>query len=173
MVLLKLFLVFLKVSVLAIGGAYSFLPLVEREVVEGYHWLDKSEFLEVVGIAEIIPGAISVKLASYAGYKIAGVAGLIVANFANLLVPATLVVFASIAYSKYKNISMVKNALVMVQFAVFAMIIATVLKLIDKSHVFEFKYLSVMAVSFVVILLTRIHPVFVIVGAGLLGAMIK
>ena len=45
MILLKLFLSFFRIGMFAIGGAYSFLPLIEREVVDKYHWLTKSEFL--------------------------------------------------------------------------------------------------------------------------------
>jgi chromate transporter len=60
MILLKLFLVFLRVGFFAIGGAYSFLPLLEKELVENNQWLDKPEFSEVVGMAEIFPGAISI-----------------------------------------------------------------------------------------------------------------
>jgi len=74
MVLLKLFLSFLKIGLFAIGGAYSFLPLIERETVQYHHWLDKPEFLEVLGIVKIFPGAISIKFATYTGYKVAGIA---------------------------------------------------------------------------------------------------
>ena len=66
MILLKLFLVFFKVGLFAIGGAYSFLPLVEQEVVQGQRWMSRSEFLEVTGMVEIFPGAISIKLATLA-----------------------------------------------------------------------------------------------------------
>ena len=61
MILLKLFIAFFRVGCFAIGGAYSFLPLMEKEIVNNYHWLEKSEFLEVVGMAELFPGAISIK----------------------------------------------------------------------------------------------------------------
>ena len=50
MVLLNLFFVFFRVGLFAIGGAYSFLPLIEKEVVERYQWLSKEEFLNVLGI---------------------------------------------------------------------------------------------------------------------------
>lgn len=60
MVLLKLFITFLKIGFFAFGGAYSFLPLVEREVVQNHCWLEGPEFLEVVGIARVFPGAISI-----------------------------------------------------------------------------------------------------------------
>ncbi|HAH21030.1 MAG TPA: chromate transporter, partial [Candidatus Omnitrophica bacterium] len=75
MILFKLFFSFLRVGFFAIGGAYSFLPLIEKEVVQKYGWLSKEEFLEVLGMVNIFPGAISIKYATYTGYKIAGIWG--------------------------------------------------------------------------------------------------
>ncbi len=63
---------FLKTGVLAIGGAYSFLPLLERELIGKYQWLTKEEFLDITGIFTTFPGAISIKFATHTGYKIAG-----------------------------------------------------------------------------------------------------
>ncbi|MHC4098690.1 MAG: chromate transporter [Planctomycetota bacterium] len=172
MVLCKLFIVFSKIGLFAFGGAYSFLPLIEREVVENNRWLDKTEFLEVVGITKMFPGAISIKFATYTGYKLAGVPGAIVANFANLLPPVLFIMFASLLYSKYKDIPFVKASLQMAQYAIFAMIIAVAIQLVDKSHVFQFKYIIVIVASFVLFLFTKIHPAFIIMGAGALGAML-
>ena len=143
MILLKLFLSFLKIGLFAFGGAYSFLPLIERETVQYHHWLDKPEFLEVLGIVKIFPGAISIKFATYTGYKVAGIPGAIVANLGNLLAPTILILFASYIYSKYKDFPPVKAAFTMVQYAVFAMVISVVIQLVDKSQVFQFRYLFV------------------------------
>jgi chromate transporter len=71
MVLLELFIAFSRIGFFAFGGAYSFLPLIEREVVQNHHWLDKPEFLEVLGLVSALPGAVSVKFATYTGYKFA------------------------------------------------------------------------------------------------------
>ncbi len=120
MVLFKLFIVFSKIGLFAFGGAYSFLPLTEREVVQNHHWLDKTEFLEVVGITKMFPGAISIKFATYTGYKLAGVPGAIVANLANLLPPVLFIMLASLLYSKYKDIPFVKASLQMAQYAIFS-----------------------------------------------------
>ena len=45
---LTLFLVFLKIGFFAIGGAYSFLPLLEKDIVVKYQWLTKEEVLDVL-----------------------------------------------------------------------------------------------------------------------------
>jgi chromate transporter len=173
MILLKLFLVFLRIGFFAIGGAYSFLPLMEKELVQNYQWLDKPEFLEVVGMSQIFPGAISIKFATYTGYKIAGIPGIIVANVANLLPPALCMVLVSLVYAKYRDIPVVKASLEMVRYAVFAMIIAIAIHLLDKSQAVQLKYLIVIVVSFALFILTKLHPAIIITGAALYGGLLK
>ena len=173
MVLLKLFLVFLKVGFFAIGGAYSFLPLVEQEVVHGQGWMSKPEFLEVTGMVEIFPGAISIKFATYTGYKIAGVPGAIVANIANLLPPVLFIMAASLVYSRIRDVPRVRTALHMVRYAVFAMIVAIGIRLVDKGQLLAPKVLVVVIISFLLLTLTKVHPAFVIMGAALYGGLIS
>ena len=173
MVLLKLFITFLKIGFFAFGGAYSFLPLVEREVVQNHCWLEGPEFLEVVGIARVFPGAISIKFATYTGYKVAGIPGAIVANFANLLPPVLFIVLASLLYSKYKDIPFVKAGLQMVQYAALALIIGVAIQLVDKGHIFQLKYIIVIVASLALFLCAKIHPAFIIIGAGALGAILR
>jgi len=173
MVLLQLFLAFFKVGLFAIGGAYCFLPLVEKEVVQNHQWLDKPEFLEVVGMVELFPGAISIKFATYTGYKVAGVPGAIVANVANLLPPVLFMVVASVLYVKYGRLPAVRAGLGMVRYAVIAMIVAVAVKLVDMSHLFSIKVLPVVVVAFLLFTLTRVHPALIIVGAALYGGLFR
>ncbi len=148
MVLFELFIAFFRISFFAFGGAESFLPLIEREVVENHRWLDRPEFLEVLGIARVVPGALSIKFATYTGYKVAGIPGAVVANLANLLPAVAFIMLASLVYSKYKDVPFIKAGMEMVQYAVFAMIIAVAVQLVDKSRIFQLKYLFVIAASF-------------------------
>ncbi|UCG56747.1 MAG: chromate transporter [Phycisphaerales bacterium] len=173
MILLKLFIAFLKIGLFAFGGAYSFVPMIEREVVQNNQWLAKEEFLEILGIVKVFPGAISIKFATYTGYKVAGVPGAIVANFANILAPVLFIMAASLVYSKYKDVPFVRGSLEMIQYAVFAMIIAVGIQLVDKVGVFELKNLFVVLVAFALFALTKIHPAFIIVGAAVYGGLIN
>ncbi len=173
MILLQLFAVFFKVGLFAIGGAYSFLPLMQKEMVENHGWLSRSEFMEVTGMVEIFPGAISIKFATYTGYKLAGIPGAAVANIANLLPPVLFMIAATLVYSRYGGAPAVRSAMQMVRWAVFAMIIAVALKLIDTSHPLEWKYVPVIAVSFLLLTLTKVHPALVIVAAALYGGFIR
>jgi chromate transporter len=173
MILLKLFLAFFRVGLFAIGGAYAFLPLMEKELVEKYQWLDKSEFSQVVGMTELFPGAISIKFATYTGYKVAGIPGVIVANIANLLPPAFCMLMVSLVYAKYRQIPVLKAAFEMVRYAIIAMIIGIAIKLVDKNQVMQLKYIIVIAVSFVLFTLTKIHPAFIVIGAAIYGGLLS
>lgn len=171
MILINLFLVFLRVGLFAIGGAYSFLPLIEREVVQRYHWLTQEEFFDITGITQVFPGAISIKYATYTGYKIAGIPGVILANLGNIFVPALLMIFASVLYTRYKDSFIGKGAFDAIRLAIFAMIIAVAFKAIDIRSLIQIRSLLIIVISFFIFIYTRIHPAIVIILVGILGAV--
>ncbi len=173
MILLRLFLVFTKISLFAIGGAYSFLPLLEKEIVQKYQWLGKEEFLDILGIVRVFPGAISIKYATYTGYRIAGLPGAVIANIGNLLGPLSLIIFASSIYIKYKELPCVKGAFNMIQLAVFSMIIAVAFQLIDLNQIMQLRGFLIIIISFIVFTYTKINPALIIIGAGVLGAILR
>ncbi|MEW6170379.1 MAG: chromate transporter [Candidatus Omnitrophota bacterium] len=173
MIYLQIFLSFFKIGLFAIGGAYSFLPLIEKEVVVKYAWLTKQEFLDVAGIVKIFPGAISIKYATYVGYKIAKIPGAILANLANLLGPALLILFITTVYLKYKDLPQMKNAFSLIQIVIFAMIIAVAIQTITLSQLMNIKNIVIAISAFVLFLTTKIEPALIIIAAGILGIFLK
>ena len=173
MILVRLFISFLRVGLFAIGGAYSFLPLIEKEVVQRYHWLTKEEFLDILGVARVFPGAISIKYATYTGYKIAGIPGVIMANLGNFLGPAILIILATSLYLRYKNLPAVKGAFNMIQLVVFAMVVAVAFQLIDASQLMQLRSLLIIIISFGLFTYTKIHPALIVIGAGMLGTVLR
>jgi len=167
--LLSLFLTFSKIGLFAIGGAYSFLPLLERELIYRYNWLTKEEFLDVLGMVKIFPGAISIKYATYTGYKVGGVWGAIVANLGNIIAPAIFVIFAFTIYTKYKDLPQVKGTFNTVQIAVFALIIAMAFQLININQLIHIKNLIILILCFTLFIYGKVHPALIIVGAGMVG----
>jgi len=171
MVLCNLFLAFLRVGLFAFGGGYSFLPLLEREIVQRYYWLSKEEFWDILGISQIFPGAISIKYATYTGYKVAGILGAILSNLGNLFTPVLLITFASVIYTKYKEVPVFKDAFEAVRFCVLALVITVVFKALDIQRLMQFRSLIIIIFSLVVFIYTKIHPAIIIILAGLIGAI--
>ncbi|MCQ9206559.1 MAG: chromate transporter [Omnitrophica bacterium] len=173
MVLVRLFLAFFRIGLFSIGGAYSFLPMIEREVVERYSWLAKEEFLDIMGFSRVFPGAISIKFATYTGYKIAGIPGVIVANFGNFFAPAAMIILLSAVYAKYKDLPRIKSAFGMLHLVVFALIIAVAFKLINVNHLIQLKGFLTVVIAFILFTYTKVHPALIITAAALIGLFLK
>lgn len=66
---LRLIGVFIKVGLLTIGGGLAMIPVLQAEIVSR-NWLSMDEFLNIIGIAEMTPGPISINTATFVGYRI-------------------------------------------------------------------------------------------------------
>jgi chromate transporter len=169
---IQLFFIFFKIGIMAIGGAYSFLPLFEEELVENHKWITNEEFTEIIAISEFFPGAKSVKFATFAGNKIMGIPGVIIANLGNILPPAMIIIFAGKVYSQYKDNQLIQNAFTAIKFSVIALIITVALKMIEWKAFFQLKTGIIFLGSFVLGYFFDIHPAIIIVFSGIIGVVI-
>lgn len=100
---LSLFLAFLRVGIFGYGGGPSMIPLVHKEVVEKYNWIDDQDFSDLLALANTLPGPIATKMAGYIGYRVAGLAGMVNAVLATILptILAMIILLTSLsAFSK-------------------------------------------------------------------------
>jgi chromate transporter len=168
---INLFVSFFKVGALSFGGAYSLIPVIETEVVKHHHWLTGDEFLKILGMVEIFPGAISIKYATYTGYKIAGIPGVIVANLGNMVVPAVIIVVASYFYNIFSKYSNFNKAFEGIKYAIIGMIFAIMLEYTVRGSV-EIKSFLLIALGFALIYFFKLHPAIVILAGGILALII-
>jgi len=168
---IELLISFLKVGSFSFGGAYSLIPLIEREVVQNHNWLTPDEFLRVLGMVEVFPGAISIKFATYTGFKVAGVPGAIVANIGNFIVPATIIMVAAYFYTQYEKNEFVVKIFTGIKFAIVGMIAAIMYQYAVKNFV-ELKSLIFLIIGASLILLFNLHPAYVVIIAGILAIFI-
>ena len=65
--------VFFKIGVLTVGGGLAMIPIIQHEMVSR-GWLDNQQFLDILGIAQMTPGPMSVNTATFVGYRVIGAA---------------------------------------------------------------------------------------------------
>lgn len=169
--LLNLFLAFLKVGSLSFGGAYSLLPVIENQIVTKHAWLNHDEFLKILKLVEVIPGAISIKFATYTGYKVAGVPGAIVANLGNLTTPVILISFASYLYSYIENHVNIKNTLNSIKYAILGMILAIVYQYFLRNYS-DWLGFFFLAVGFALTVFFKLNPIYIIAITGFVSYII-
>jgi chromate transporter len=85
--------VFLRLGFTAFGGPAAHIAMMRSEVVGKRAWLSDEEFVELMGMTNLIPGPNSTQLGIHLGYRRAGVPGLAVAGVC-FIVPAMLIVMA-------------------------------------------------------------------------------
>jgi chromate transporter len=166
----ELFISFFKVGSFSFGGGIALLPIIEKEIVANNSWLSPDEFLKVTGMVKIFPGAISIKYATYTGYKVAGVPGAIVANLGNMIIPATIIILAYYFYSKYEENEYVAKAFKGIQFIVLGLIASVLVEYTMKLPI-EWKSVVFVAIGFLLTFVFKLHPA-VAVGVGAAVAMI-
>jgi chromate transporter len=89
----EVLLVFVKVGLLAFGGAAGQIAMMRREVVERRRWISEQDFLDLFGIMNLIPGPSSTETVIALGYWRAGWQALILGG-AIFILPAMLMILA-------------------------------------------------------------------------------
>ncbi len=168
MILIKLFITFLKVGVFTVGSGYSMLILAQRYVVDNYRWLTMDEFTDIVAIAEVTPGPIMINLATFVGSKLAGLKGAISATVGLILVPFLCIFIISLNYDKFRDHAVVQNIFKVIKPMAVGFIAVAIIKLSQRS-ITDVKS-GLIAVAVVVITYVfKVNPIYTIIGGVLLG----
>ena len=83
----KLFQSTFLISAFTVGGGFVIIPLLRAKYVDEYGWLDDKETLNLVSIAQSMPGVVAVNAAIILGYRMAGLRGALTALAATILPP--------------------------------------------------------------------------------------
>jgi chromate transporter len=169
MILLKFCLILFVVNSLTIGGGFMMLPVLHKEFVEKYHWITNQEFLDAIAIGQITPGPLTV-MNAVIGYKISGLIGAVLAMISSYLPSIIIVTLACRYYFHYKESAIVNSSFRGIKLAVIGLLAAVAMPL-GSASIVDIITFSIAVISFVVIVFTRIDPTFVIVGAGIIGAL--
>ena len=169
MILLKFCLILFVVNSLTIGGGFMMLPVLHKEFVEKYHWITNQEFLDAIAIGQITPGPLTV-MNAVIGYKISGLTGAFLAMVSSYLPCIIIVTLACRYYFHYKESVIVNSSFQGIKPAVIGLLAAVAIPL-GSASIVDLITFSIAVITFVVIAFTRTDPTFVIIGAGIIGAL--
>jgi len=170
MVLLKLCWLLFVINALTIGGGFVMLPMLQKEFVEKHHWLTNQEFLDAIAIGQLTPGPLTV-MNAVIGYKVSGVLGAILAMVSSYLPCIIIVTLVAKYYYDYRESKIVQSSFKGIKPAVIGLLAAVAISLGNTALVDPLTF-GIAIISFAVIAFTKTDPSFVIVGAGILGAVL-
>lgn len=166
----KLFLIFVKIGAILLGGGYVILPIMQSEFAEKRKLVSKEELVSYFALAQSLPGIVAANMTMFIGYKLRGKLGALSAMIGIIFVPFwSIVILASIIASLTNNIY-VKFALWGVGVAVIALILLTVREMWQNSqrNIFFYIIFLLALIALLVIKLSPIQTIFIFSCAGVL-----
>lgn len=89
--LLKLFTTFFKIGAFTFGGGWAMISIIEREIVDKHKWIDKTEFLDLLAVAQSMPGILAVNISVVIGDKLRSLKGSLAAASGTIM-PSFLII---------------------------------------------------------------------------------
>ena len=127
MMLLELFISFLKIGFTSFGGV-SMVPLINSEMLS-HGWMNAQEVSDIVAIAEMTPGPLGMNRSTFAGIRVAGIPGAIIAML-GILFPTLTIGFAAVVFfQKFRKSSIMKKMLYGIRPAGIGLVFATMFTL--------------------------------------------
>ena len=171
--LAQLFFSMLYISAFTFGGGFVIITFMKRKFVDGLHWIDDQEMLDLAALAQSSPGAIAVNAAILVGWRVGGFLGMIVSVIGTILPPLTILSIISFFYAAFATNPYVALVLKGMQSGVAAVILDVVCNLgmgvvKTKSAV----HMVVMAAAFCATFFFGVNVVYIILAAAVLGIVL-
>lgn len=169
--LLLVAVVFLQIGLVAFGGSTAILPELEHRVVDQYGWLSRREFVDSFALGQLTPGP-ALLMVMFAGYRVAGVPGALTALVA-IFLPSALLSTLAAARWEYLRRSPWLAALQRAFAAVALGLLVAGAYTISRVAIVDLETAAIAAGAFVVLWRFRLSPALVIVGGGVVAALVQ
>ncbi len=144
------------------------LPMLEKECVEKHEWTTQKELLNYFAIGQCTPGVIAVNTATFIGSGERGLIGAAAATLGVVTPSVIIILLIAALLANFAHIPAVQHAFGGIRVAVGVLIINAVLKLY-KSNVKQWWGIFLCIAAFVCIAVFSLSPVWVVLGAALVG----
>lgn len=170
-ILFALYWSFLKVGLFTIGGGYAMIPLMEAEIINVHGWLSPAEFLDIIAVAEMTPGPISINAATFIGYTMAGVTGSLIATLGVITPSLVLLLLLSRILIKLIQNPGADSFLNGLRSALVALILLASFNL-GQTAVIDLSTALIFAVLLIASLLRQVSPLYFIAAGAVLGLLL-
>jgi len=164
----QLFTAFFKIGLFTFGGGMSMLPMLQRELVESKKWLTEEEILNYFAIGQCTPGIIAVNVATFCGYKRAGLSGAIMSTI-GIVCPSWIVItLIAGSISRFSDIIWIQRAMKGVYVAVAALLARAVFTF-GKKIITDFVTAGIAVGAFLAMSVWNVSGILIVLVAGIIG----
>jgi chromate transporter len=164
--------VFGRIGLLSFGGPAAQIALMHQELVDKRGWLTEAQFLRALSFCMLLPGPEAMQLATYAGWKRAGVIGGLIGGGLFVLPGAIVIAALALLYGAYGNLAVVQALFLGVKATVIVIVIAALIKIAGRALVSR-AHLMIAVAAFVALFFFAVPFPVVVLVAGLAGAVMR
>ena len=168
--LLNMFITFFKIGAFTFGGGYAMIPIIQEEVVSKKKWIDDSEFMDALAVAQGSPGPVAVNTSIYVGYRIGGLPGALTAVLGTILPSFLIILLIAMFFYQFRDYAIIDKIFLGIRPAIVALILSAVYKLMRKTK-FGYKRLLISLAALLAIVFLDISPIYLVIAGGV-GAVI-
>ena len=117
---------FFTIGMFGFGGV---LPWARRLVVEQRHWMTASEFTDLLGLCQFLPGGNIMNVTVALGARFHGVAGAAAAFLGLMTAPVAIVIGLGAVYQRYAGLASVRHGFAALAAAAAALVLSTALRI--------------------------------------------
>lgn len=169
-IIFDIFLSIFKIGAFTFGGGYAMIPLIEEEVVNNKGWLSKEEFVDILIVAQSLPGALAVNTSIFLGYKISGILGAITTLIAVILPSFFIILIIAIFFMQFRDNYYINAAFQGITAAVPILVLVGAISL-SRGLSKNLRTILTIIIALIALMFFNIHPVLVVVISGVYGAI--
>ena len=160
---------FLRLGFTAFGGPAAHLAMMEDEAVRRRQWLPRDQFLDLLGVTNLLPGPGSTEMAILLGYRRAGWRGLVLGGLCFILPAALIVAVLAWAYVTFGNLPQVIGILNGIKPVIIAILLQALWRM-GKTAI-KSRWLGLITIAAALANYAGVRPLVVLAACGLAALM--
>jgi chromate transporter len=167
----ELLAVFTRIGFLSFGGPAGQIALMHRELVEERGWVAEEDFLHALNFCHLLPGPEAQQLATWIGWRLAGVRGGLAAGLLFVIPGACIILALSVLYALAANLGWVAALFTGVKAAVLAIVVQALLRIAGRALDTGMKK-ALAAAAFAGLFLLGLPFPLIVLGSGVIGMLV-
>lgn len=168
--LFTIYFAFFKVGAFTFGGGLAMMPMLQKELIEKKQWLTEEELIDYYAVGQSTPGIIAVNVATFVGYKRAGILGGIFGTLGIISPSLIIIMILANLINSISDYPIVQKALTGINVAVAALLTNVIINFAKKTIKNVWNAIF-MLVSFLLIFALKV-PSFIVILFGLATGII-
>ena len=164
--------VWVKVALYSFGGPAGQISVMHKLIVEEKKWISETRFLHALNYCMLLPGPEAQQLATYIGWLLHKTKGGLIAGILFIIPGFISILFLSILYARYNDLSIINAIFFGIKPAVVAIVFGAMVK-IGRRALKDNLMILIALLSFISIFFLEIIFPIIIVVSGFIGFLVN